>query len=134
MNWKLIFSLSLFGVIMGGLSLFGYTQHGVEPVLWLLSGLFIAYIIAKYAPKRVFMHGLWVGVIEGIMKSVITFAGWDLYIQNNDMQAFTEPAPLAANFFTLIMGIVIGGIYGIILGLISVVFRKFIVKKSQVTT
>jgi hypothetical protein len=134
MNWKLIFSLSLFGVVMGGLSLFGYTQHGVEPVLWLLSGLFIAYIIAKYAPKRVFMHGLWVGVIEGILKSVITFAGWDLYIQNNDMQAFTEPAPLAANFFTLIMGIVIGGIYGIILGLISVVFRKFIVKKSQVTT
>jgi hypothetical protein len=130
MNWKLIFSLSLFGVIMGGLSLFGYTQHGVEPVLWLLFGLFIAYIIAKYAPKRVFMHGLWVGVMEGILKSIVTFAGWDLYTQHNDMESFNQPSLLTDNFMMLIIGIVIGSIYGIILGLISIVFRKFIVKKA----
>lgn len=129
MNWKLIFSLSLFGVVMGGLSLFGYTQHGVEPVLWLVSGLFISFLIAKYAPKRVFMHGLWVGIIEGILKSLITFAGWDLYTQNNNMEMYGGPAPIAANFFTLILGIIIGAVYGIFLGLISVLFRKLLKKK-----
>jgi thiamine transporter ThiT len=129
MNWKLIISLSLFGVVMGGLSLFGYTQHGIEPVLWILTGLFFSYLIAKYAPKRVFMHGLWVGILEGIIKSIITFAGWNTYIQHNNMEAFSQPAPLSANLFTLIIGIVIGSVYGVILGLISILFRKIFIKK-----
>ncbi len=130
MNWKLIFSLSLFGIIMGSLSLFGYTQ-GIEWILWLASGLFIAFLIAKYAPKRVFMHGLWVGVIQGILKSLVAFAGWDLYTKHNDMESFNQPSQLTDNFMMLIIGIVIGSVYGVILGLISVFFKKFIVKKPS---
>ena len=65
MNWKLIFTLSLFGIAMGVASLFGLP--GVtEPVLWLVIFVLYAVWIVKKTSGRYFLHAFVVSVINGI--------------------------------------------------------------------
>lgn len=54
MNWKLIFALSLFGIVMGIAGLFGYIHDLAELSLWLVIFMLYAYCIVQYMPGRYF--------------------------------------------------------------------------------
>src|SRR5436190_4693800 len=61
MNWKLIFQLSLFGLAMAVGTVYVIPSN-IEPVFWLLIFLVCAYLIAKQAPGKFFLHGVALGL------------------------------------------------------------------------
>jgi hypothetical protein len=63
MNWKIIFQLSLFGLIMafGTISLI---KQSMEWPFWLAIFIFCAYIIAKRCPDKYFLHGFLVSIFN----------------------------------------------------------------------
>jgi len=65
MDWKLVLSLSLFGLAMGIATVF-FIPPTIEPVFWLIIFLVCAYIIAKQRPAKHFLHGLFVGLVNSV--------------------------------------------------------------------
>ena len=65
MNWKLIFQLSFFGLIMAfaTVSLIG---EKYEPGFWLVIFAFCAWVIAKVCPGKYFLHGFFVSIINSV--------------------------------------------------------------------
>lgn len=127
MNWRKIFTLSLPGPVMGTLSLFGLTR-GIEPVLWLLVALGCAWWLAKTVPSRVFLHGLFVGLLMGIGNSVMQSLFFDSYMASNpeSAQAFQQiPGGLSPRIFVLMAGSIVGFLYGLLLGLFALLAAKF---------
>ena len=127
MNWSKIFTLSLPGMIMGTLSLFGLTR-GIEPVLWLFVALGCAWWLAKTVPSRVFLHGLFVGLLMGIGNSVMQSLFFDSYMASNpeSTQAFQQiPGGLSPRIFVLMAGSIVGFVYGLLLGLFALLATKF---------
>ena len=57
MNWKLIFSLSLFGLGMAIATAFFMTAH-TEMYVWPFLMVITAYFIAKNAPGKYFANGI----------------------------------------------------------------------------
>ncbi|MDQ2921552.1 MAG: hypothetical protein M3R52_08085 [Acidobacteriota bacterium] len=131
MNWKLIFLLSLFGVAMGVASLFGFTR-GIEPLSWLLIFLLYAWWIAKNAPGKYFLHGFLVSVLNGIWISIIHCAFFSLYVKNNPemLEGFSKlPASLSPRLMMLIIGPIVGVLFGVVAGLFALVGAKIVRRK-----
>ncbi len=66
MDWTLIILLSSFGIIMGALSVKGFTNK-LEPFLWLLFGIITSLVLSKNIDHNTFLHGLligWPGVLS----------------------------------------------------------------------
>ena len=81
MNWKLIVMLSLFGLAMAVLSLFGLGIF--EFVIWLVIFVFYAVIIAKRAPGRYFLHGFLVSIVNSVWVTAIHAGFFSIYAKNN---------------------------------------------------
>src|SRR2546426_4238331 len=56
MDWLLILTLSLFGLAMAVATVFVIPSN-IEPLFWLVIFIVCAYLIAKRAPGRPFLHG-----------------------------------------------------------------------------
>lgn len=82
MNWTLIALLAIPGLMMGLLSVKGYTR-GIEPYLWLVLSLFAALVVARSAGQRPFLHGLSVGLAWGLLNGIIAAALFSIYIRHN---------------------------------------------------
>jgi hypothetical protein len=65
MNWKLIFGLSLFGLAMAVATVYCIPSN-IEPILWLVIFLLCAYLIAKNAAGKYFLHGFLVSIVNCI--------------------------------------------------------------------
>jgi len=65
MNWKIIFQLSVFGLIMA-IATVWLIPEKVEPIFWLFIFIFSAYIIAKAVGRRYFLHGFCVSLVNCI--------------------------------------------------------------------
>jgi len=90
MNWRLIFALSLFGVVMAVAGLFGLTR-GTEPLLWLVIFIIYAICIAQYAGGKYFLHGFLVSLLNGVWIAIIHFAFFPMFLRNNpDVTGFSE--------------------------------------------
>jgi len=86
MNWKLILQLSLFGLAMAFATVY-VIPSSVEPFLWLPIFVLCAWLIAKRAPGKVFLHGLLLGIMNSIWITaahVLLFAGHDLDGRGDD--------------------------------------------------
>jgi hypothetical protein len=130
MNWKTIFSLSLFGFLMGIASIFGYTK-GIEWILWIVIGVISAFVINKSGGK-LFLNSLLTGICMAIVNSIIQAVFIDMYIQNNP-EATQQTQDGALEFtvgLVLLMGIPIGIVYGLFIALLVWIFSKF-VRKPQ---
>ena len=133
MNWKIIFQLSVFGLIMafGTISLI---PEKVEPAFWLIIFIFCAWVIAKVCPGKYFLHGFLVSMVNSIWITIIHIAFRATYIShhpnvaemNSGMPSFMLVHPRLAMVF---MGPIFGIMFGIILGIFSLIASK-IVKKG----
>ncbi len=133
MNWKVIFTLACFGILMGVASLFGLTHMPVEPILWFLIALFSAYWIAENTPAKPFMHGLVAGVFIGVFNSVIQSAFFEMYLSHNPMaeEGFRQiPGGIPVRLFPLMVGPAIGVAYGLVVGLLSLLATKLFKKPT----
>lgn len=127
MKWTTILLASLSGACMGGVSLFGYTQN-IELILWIIIALAAAFFIARTTTHGVFMHGFLAGLGMGVLNAAVQAAGFDLYAQHNEFAAAeikNFSAGMSPRFFILLSSLLIGSLYGLVIGALSVAAAKF---------
>ncbi|HTD39609.1 MAG TPA: hypothetical protein VK671_03245 [Mucilaginibacter sp.] len=132
MNWKIIFQLSVFGLIMAVATVFLIPEK-VEPVFWLAIFIFCAYIIARVVGRKHFLHGFCVSLVNCIWITGAHIIFYSTYIANHPgvakMSADHPFLPAHPRLAMLIMGPVFGIVFGLILGLFAFI-ASFIVKKK----
>jgi len=64
-NWRVVFTLSLFGLAMAVGTLSAIPSN-VAPVIWLAIFVVCAYVIARYSSRRHFLHGLILGLLNSV--------------------------------------------------------------------
>lgn len=136
MNWKIIFQLSIFGLIMafGTVSLI---PEKFEPAFWLLIFIFCAYVIAKVCPNKYFLHGFLVSMVNCVWITAVHIAFRETYLAHHPQMASMSTGmsgPLATHprLAMAIMGPIFGAMFGIILGAFSFVASKIVKKKVLV--
>ena len=125
MDWKLIVILSGLGLIMGALSVKGFTGK-LEPFLWLLFGIAVSLVLSKNINDRVFFHGLLIGLAWGVINSLTQSVFFDTYLANNPQveKNFESVTFMPPRYFVLITGPVIGLITGAVIGGLSLLLKK----------
>jgi hypothetical protein len=133
MSWKLVFVLSLFGLAMGVATVFVVPTY-YEPYFWL--GIFVvcAYIIAKRAPSKIFLHGLCVSLVNSVWVTGAHVLFFDKYVAGHAREA-AMAAQLAhigpPKLVMALTGPVIGIVSGIVLGLLALVASMFVQSKHS---
>lgn len=130
MNWKLIFSLSLFGLAMAFGTVYVIASN-VEPIFWLAIFLACALVIAKRAPGSCFLHGLMVGIVNSIWVTGAHVFLFARYVAGHHREAaMMASMPLATHprVMMLIVGPVIGVISGAIMGVLALVLSKLVTR------
>jgi len=130
MNWKLIFQLSLFGLVMAFATVF-FIPTKFEWVCWLLIFVICAYLIAKKCSGKYFLNGFMVSIGNCFWITIIHVLFYNQYMAlNPDMMAMNAnmPMPTHPRVMMLIIGPVIGIVSGCVLGLFTFIASK-IVKK-----
>ena len=132
MSWKLVLSLSLFGLAMGVATVF-VIRSDIEPFCWL--GIFIvcAFVIAKRAPGKYFLHGLCVSLLNSVWITAIHVALFDKYIAAHPKEAamMMQAHWAAPKVMKLVTGPAIGLASGIVLGLLAWGMSKFVVSSHS---
>ena len=133
MNWKLIFQLSLFGLIMafGTVSLI---PQNVEPVFWILIFIFCSAVIARSAAGKYFLHGFFTGLVNCVWITAVHVFFYSKYIiSHKQMDVMTGKMP--ESFSThprvamAIAGLGIGIISAVVFGLFAFIASKIVKKR-----
>lgn len=131
MKWNIVLLLSLFGIGMGIASLFGLTEN-FEIYEWILIALLSAYFLSKQTTHKVFLHGIYTGIAMGILFAVVQASFFGLYLENNPSSAEDWQQAIGGfnpQFFVLLLSPVVGGVYGLVIGALSVAAGKFHIPK-----
>lgn len=126
MKWKLLLTVAVFGLIMGLLSLFGLTR-GIEPFLWIAIALGAAWWLARTISAGGFLHGLFAGILMGIGNSIMQSLFIQSYLSSNPESAgaFDQiPGDLSPRLFVLLTGPLVGLIYGLFLGTLTLIAMR----------
>jgi hypothetical protein len=125
MNLTLILLFSTFGIVMGFLAVKGYT-HKIEPFLWLLFACIVALTVSKNVNDKIFIHGLIIGLAWGILNGLSQSIFFSQYIANNPhlQESFNKTGSMNPKYLGLITGPIIGLIMGLVLGGLSLLFKK----------
>jgi hypothetical protein len=131
MNWKLILSLSLFGLVMSVGTVY-FISSMAEPVFWLVIFIISAAAIAKYATGRFFVHGLCVGLANCIWMTGGHVLLFDDYAARHagEMERMAG-LPFSPRVMMLIVGPAIGAASGAMLGLLSLIVARVFLRKGD---
>jgi len=134
MNWKIIFQLSAFGLIMACATV-ALIPEKFEPFFWLVIFGFCAYVIAKVCPGKYFLHGFLVSMVNCIWITGIHVIFRETYVAHHPQMASMSvgmPPYLAIHprLAMVLMGPIFGVMFGIILGLFSIVASKLVRKET----
>jgi hypothetical protein len=132
MNWRLILSLSLFGIIFSIASVFGFTS-GREWLAWLLIGVYSGWKFARRSHEDLFLHGFYLGILAGCFSSVVQALFVSAYLANNPrmVEALNAlPQGLHPAAVVLIMGPIIGTVSGVVFGVIAIIAGKLVKRKQ----
>ena len=119
MNWKLVFLLSLFGLAMGIATVFVIPSN-IEPVCWLVIFLICAWIIARQAPGKYFLHGLMVSIVNSVWITASHVLLFDQYLLHHAKEAeMMKALPISPRLMMILTGPVVGVVSGCVLGLFA---------------
>jgi len=129
MNWKLIFQLSLFGLIMafGTISLI---PEKTEPFYWLAIFIFCAFVIARQCAAKQFWHGFWLSMVNCVW--IIIAHGWFFksYMAHHADMTTTNPVmnpfPQHPRVVMLIFSPIFGAVFGLMQGLFAFIVSRFV--------
>jgi hypothetical protein len=133
MNGKLILQLSLFGLVMGIATVF-IIPSTIEPVCWLVIFVICAYVIARQAPGRYFLHGLSVSIVNSLWITASHLLFFPQYIATHASEAAMMDATPFAGYPRLMMaltGPIVGVVSGLVLGLFAFVAAKLVGPKRS---
>jgi hypothetical protein len=130
MNWKLIYRLSILGLIMAFGTISLIPAH-YEFIFWIIIFVFCAYVIAKRCSGGYFAHGFLTGVFNCFWISVIHFCFFQTYMahhpdmatMNNSMPGWLQNHP---RLLTTTSGLFIGMVSAVVLGLFAFVASRFV--------
>jgi len=128
MNWKLIFQLSVFGLIMAFATI-SLIPEKIEPIFWVIIFAFCAYVIAKAAPGKYFLHGFLVSLVNCVWITAVHCFFYDSYVAHHrDMAAmYTGIHPRK---MMLVYGPAFGIMFGLVLGLFAFIASKAVKKTA----
>ena len=132
MDWKLVFSLSLFGLAMAFATVF-FIPSNVEPAFWLVIFLLCAFLIARSRTNRHFLHGLLVGIVNSVWVTSAHIVFFPQYIAHHPKEAAmmsSMPLPDSPRLMMACVGPIVGIVSGAIIELFTYVAGKFV--KPQV--
>ncbi|HLX90132.1 MAG TPA: hypothetical protein VKR32_00535 [Puia sp.] len=129
-NWTLIFQLSIFGLIMAAATISLIPQIA-EPFIWLVIFLFVAYVIAKKATGKFFLHGLLVSLVNSIWITAAHVLFASSYLTNHPqmqemMANFPDLMRQHQRISMAIMGPFLGAAFGLIQGLFAFVASRLV--------
>jgi len=130
MNWRLLFSLSLFGLAMGLVTV-SLVPSLVEPFFWLIIFLICAYLIAKYAPGKYFLHGFVLSLLNSVWITSSHIILYHSYISHHADMADMSSKTAMVNHPRLLMallGPLFGVLFGLIMGLFAFIASRFVKK------
>ncbi len=133
MNWKLIFSLSLFGLAMAFATVYWIPMNGIGIwVSWLIIYIICAWLIAKNAPGKYFLHGFLLSLVNCVWITGVHVALYSTFMLNNPDMISKAQMPLQGHYRLnmLIMGPVFGVGLGIVMGLFAWVASKLVKKPA----
>ena len=136
MNGKLILQLSLFGLVMAFATVF-VVPSNLEPLLWLPIFVICAYLIAKRAPGRPFLHGLLLGIMNSVWITAVHVALFDPYLAHHAREAETMksmPMPVSPRVMMACVGPIVGVVSGVVIGLLALAAAWIIKRGSRGTT
>lgn len=135
MNWKIIIQLSIFGLIMAFATVSLIPQK-IEPAFWLVIFIFCAYAIAKVCNRQYFLHGFLVSMANCVWLTAVHAVYYKKYTAHHPDVASLGTNILPGGFSVhprlamLIVGPVLGVLFGIILGLFTLVASKIVNKEK----
>ena len=132
MNWKIIFQLSVFGLIMAFATV-SLIPEKVEPAFWLVIFLFCAWVIARVCNGKFFLHGFLVSMVNCIWVTIAHVWFYNSYVMHHpDMAKIPESMPDSLVFHPkrvmVILAPLFGIAFGIVLGFFSFIASKIIKK------
>jgi len=128
MDWKLIVLLSGFGLMMAFATVFVIPSN-IEPAYWLVIFLVCAYLIARRAPGRHFLHGLCVSLVNSVWITAAHVILFGQYMASHPQEAAmmkSMPVPESPRLMMVLFGPIFGSIFGLILGLFAFLAGKFV--------
>ncbi|MFL5562781.1 MAG: hypothetical protein ACJ79K_15020 [Gemmatimonadaceae bacterium] len=128
MNWRLIFQLSLFALAMGIATVFVIPSN-IEPFFWLAIMLVSAYLIARRAGGRYFLHGLALGIANCFWVIAAHVGLFPSYVARHPEEMgmmATMPLPTHPRLMMVLTGLVIGVVSGIVIGLLSLLASRMV--------
>jgi len=130
MNLKLCLLLSAFGLIMGIGTIY-LIPSTTEPFFWLAIFLICAFLVAKHAPGRYFLHGFVVSIFNSVWVTLAHMSRFQEYAAGHpEYMKMVEGLPpgLSAHplRLMLLIGPITGVIFGLVLGLFCWIASKFI--------
>lgn len=135
MNWKLIFQLSVFGLIMAFATI-SLIPEKAEPIFWLAIFIFCAYVIAKVCTGKYFLNGFFVSLVNCVWITAAHIAFYSTYVANHvNTVRMTDGHPILPGHprvEMLIFGPLFGIAFGLILGLFSWIASKIVKPKAAV--
>jgi len=132
MNWKLIFTLSLFGLAMAFATVFWIPVKS-EWIFWLPIFIICALVIARKTSGNDFLHGFMVGLFNCFWILAVHLILYHTYKGiHPEMAAMNVNLPLHNHprILMIIIGIVIGVLSGVVLGLFTFLAGLVIRRKN----
>jgi hypothetical protein len=129
-NGRLILLLSLFGLAMGVATVF-IIPSKIEPLFWLAVFVASAWIIARKAPGKLFLHGFLTSLVNSVWVTGAHIVFVDTYLARHLDEAemlAKMPMPHSPRLMMLMTGPVVGVVSGLILGLFAVVAGRLVKK------
>jgi len=127
MNLKLVFQLSMFGLIMGFATI-SLIPEKVEFLFWLFIFIFCAYVIARVCTGKYFLHGFFTSLVNSVWLTATHIIFYTSYAAHHpNIAAMTNNMAYFSNhprIFTLLLGIPSGIFFGLILGLFAFIAHK----------
>ncbi len=130
MSWKLVFALSLLGLAMGVATVFAISSE-LEPWFWLAVLLVSATAIAKRAPDKYFLHGIGVGLLDGLWAGCVHWALFERYAVAHAHEVALLASRGEPRTTMLVVAPIAGTIGGIVLGALSWMLSKFLVSSHS---
>jgi hypothetical protein len=131
-DFKLVLLLSLFGLAMGIATVFVIPSN-IEPLFWLAIFVVCAWVIAKRAPGKFFLHGFLVSLVNCVWITGAHIALVSSYLPRHPNEAAMMakmPMPDSPRLMMLMTGPIVGIVSGLILGLFSFVAGKLVKKPA----
>src|SRR5262245_3120919 len=125
MNWKLVFLLSLFGLVMGVATVFVIPAN-IEPVFWLVIFVVCAAIIAWNCTQKHFSLDLFLSLLNSVWIPAAHVALFETYLAGHPREAGFAAQMGSPRLMMLATGPVVGLVSGLVLGLFAFGASKLI--------